>query len=195
MTLLALVRHGVTDWNIEGRIQGRRDTDLSDRGRALLAVRRLPADIAGFERISSPLRRCRQTAEILFGGDCPADPRLMELNWGRWEGHRREDLRADPDSGFREQEARGLDLTPPDGESPRQLQQRVLSLLAEIAAAGRPVLAVTHKGVIRGVMCLATGWDMMGKPPVKLDWGAAHLFRLAADGRPALERPNVSLEP
>lgn len=195
MTLLVAIRHGVTDWNVEGRIQGRRDTDLSVEGRALLSTRRIPERFAGFDRVCSPLKRCRQTAEILFGSPCPTDDRLKELNWGGWEGHRREELRADPESGFREQEARGLDLTPPNGESPRQLQQRVRPFLVEIAAAGAPTVAVVHKGVIRGLLCMATGWDMLGKPPVKLDWTAAHLFVLASDGTPRLEEANVSLEP
>jgi len=195
MTLFAVVRHGVTDWNIEGRMQGQRDTALSEQGRALLAERRLPAEFAEFDRICSPLSRCRETAEILLGAPCPVDDRLKELHWGAWEGQLREALRADPASGFREQEARGVDLTPPYGESPRQLQQRVRPLLAEVAAAGRPVLAVTHKGVIRAILCLATGWNMLGKPPVKLDWACAHLFRLDPDGTPRIERPNMSLEP
>ncbi|MFN4090792.1 MAG: histidine phosphatase family protein, partial [Alphaproteobacteria bacterium] len=175
MTLLAVVRHGVTDWNLEGRIQGRRDTPLSEAGRTLLAGRRIPEEWSDYDRLCSPLRRCRETADILFGPDAPyaTDPRLMELNWGGWEGRRREELRGDPATGFLEQEARGLDLRPPGGESPRELQQRVRSLLAEIAARGRPTLAVTHKGVIRGLLCLATGWDMLGRPPAKLDWTAA----------------------
>jgi probable phosphoglycerate mutase len=67
--------------------------------------------------------------------------------------------------------------------------------LAEIAAAGRPTAAITHKGVIRAVLALATGWDMLGKPPHRLSWSAAHLFRLDRAGRPRVERLNLALNP
>jgi broad specificity phosphatase PhoE len=91
-------------------------------------------------------------------------------------------------------EAAGLDLRPPGGESPREVQARVRPLLAEIAQSGRPTAAVTHKGVIRAVLALATGWDMRDKPPHRLDWSAAHLFRLDASGKPRIARLNVALE-
>jgi len=54
--------------------------------------------------------------------------------------------------------------------------------------------AVTHKDVIRAVLVLATGWDMRDKPPQRLDWSAAQLFRLDAGGRPTIARLNLPLE-
>jgi probable phosphoglycerate mutase len=93
-----------------------------------------------------------------------------------------------------EREATGLDFKPPGGESPRDVQARLQPLLAEIAAAGRPVGAVTHKGVIRAMLALATGWDMRGAAPFHLDWRAAHLFELDREGRPAPLRLNLALE-
>jgi probable phosphoglycerate mutase len=92
-------------------------------------------------------------------------------------------------------EAAGLDFKPPGGESPRDVQARLAPLLAEIAAGGRPVAAVTHKGVIRAVLALATRWDMHGKPPTRLDWRAIHLFRLDAAGQPSPDRFNLALLP
>ena len=50
-----------------------------------------------------------------------------------------------------------------------------------------PTLAVTHRGVIRAILAEATGWDMRGKPPARLDWDAVHLFMLDA-ARPAEHR-------
>ncbi len=195
MTLFALIRHGVTDWNLEGRLQGGQETPLNAQGRELIAMRRLPPELATFDRISSPMLRCRESADLLFrGAPYRIEPRLREMSWGAWEGQRREDLRADPSTGFQEQEALGLDLTPPGGESPRQVQQRLLAVTQDIARAGRPTLAIAHRGVLRALLCLATGWDMMGKPPIKLDWTAAHIFRLDERGWPAVERVNVSLE-
>jgi len=74
------------------------------------------------------------------------------------------------------------------------VQERVKPLLAEIAASRNDTAAITHKGVIRSVLALATGWDMLGKPPQRLSWSAAHLFRLDASGSPAVEQVNIPLE-
>src|SRR3546814_19659201 len=65
-------------------------------------------------------------------------------------------------------EALGLDLRPPGGESPRQVQDRLKPWLAERSSCGRDTIAVTHKGVIRALYALACGWDMTGPPPDKL---------------------------
>jgi probable phosphoglycerate mutase len=69
-----------------------------------------------------------------------------------------------------------------------------MPLLAEIADSARSTAAITHKGVIRAVLSLATGWDMREKPPHRLSWSAAHLFRLDESGRPAVARLNLPLE-
>ena len=72
---------------------------------------------------------------------------------------------------------------------------RVAPLLAEIARAGRPTIAVTHRGVIRAIYARAIGWAMSGEAPQELDLYAVHVFRLAPGGAPALERLNVPMEP
>ena len=59
------------------------------------------------------------------------------------------------------------------------------------AQAGQPTLAVTHRGVIRALFAEATGWDMRGKPPARLDWSAVHVFSLDDEGAPRVERLNV----
>ena len=191
MTLVALIRHGVTAWNAEGRIQGSRDIPLSPAGRAALARRAVPADLAGWNWIASPRTRCQETLAVLHPGTFTTDERLAEMAWGEWEGQRLDDLRAGGLTAGRE--ALGLDFRPPGGESPRELQGRIAAAFADIAAAGHPSVVVTHKGVIRAVLSLATGWDMRSKPPAKLDWTCAHLFRLDSAGRPTIERLNLPL--
>jgi 2,3-bisphosphoglycerate-dependent phosphoglycerate mutase len=116
------------------------------------------------------------------------------MAWGEWEGRSLAELRAELGQSMAAAEAKGLDFRPPGGESPRDVQHRVAPLLAEIAHAGRPVAAITHNGVIRAVLALATGWDMLGKPPHRLSWSAAHVFRLDSDGNPGVERLNLPLE-
>lgn len=188
MTTLALIRHMPTVWNRDGRLQGRRDTPLD---RDAIPSWRLPSELAGYRFLSSPLGRAQETAALL--GVAPlVDDRLTEMSWGEWEGFTLRELRstfADID----ELEAQGVDFRAPGGESPREVQARVAPLLAEIAAAGAPTAAFTHKGVIRAVFALATGWDMLGKPPHKLSWSAAHLFRLDPAGHPSVECLNISL--
>ncbi|HVC50839.1 MAG TPA: histidine phosphatase family protein [Stellaceae bacterium] len=191
MTLLALIRHAPTEWSAAGRLQGRADPALDP---AVLPEWRLPPTLAGFRVITSPLRRAVETARLL-GVAAPAiEPRLAEMAWGAWEGRTLADLRARLGPEMAAAEAAGLDFRPPGGESPRDVQHRLVPLMAELDEAGRATVAITHKGVIRAVFALATGWDMRGKPPARLSWSAAHLFRLGSDGVPAVERLNLPLE-
>ena len=179
-----------TVWNKEGRLQGQRDTPLDPDA---IPDWRLPPELAGFRFLASPLDRARATAARL--GVAPViDRRLIEMTWGAWEGYTLADLRDSFGGTLDELEAQGLDFRTPSGESPRDVQTRVRPLLTEIAAAGVPTAAITHKGVIRPIFALATGWNMLGKPPHRLSWSAAHLFRLAPDGHPTVERLNLSLE-
>ena len=130
---------------------------------------------------------------VLLRLDGAVAPPLVEMDWGRWEGRTIADLRADPAQAIEAMEARGLDLQPPDGESPRAVQARLRPFLQEIAALGMPAGAITHKGVIRALLALALNWDMREPEPVKLAWDAVHLFRLDADGTPRVERLNRSI--
>lgn len=192
MIRLALLRHGPTDWNAERRLQGRADLPLSAAGRIAVARRRIPAELAGFRWLTSPLLRARETARLL-GVAAEVEPALIEMDYGGWEGRTLAALRAEDPDGVAANEARGLDLRPPGGESPRDVQVRLAALAGRLPATGADVAAVTHKGVIRAALALAMGWDMTGKPPVRLDWSAAHLFLLEAGGRWSLVRPNLPL--
>jgi broad specificity phosphatase PhoE len=193
MTLLALLRHGPTEWNAARRLQGRRDIPLSPAGRDEVARLRLPPELAGWPWLTSPLRRASETAERLGLAQARHEPRLIEMGWGEWEGLTLAELDRIPEAALAERAAAGLDFQPPGGESPRQVQARLAPLLADIAQTGRPTGGVTHKGVIRAVFALASGWNMLGKPPGRLDWQSAHLFRLGADGSPTIKRLNLSL--
>ena len=192
MTPLALLRHAPTDWNAARRLQGRADIPLSASARATLRRKALPPQFRGWSALMSPLQRCRETAELL--GLAPTtDLRLIEMDWGAFEGRRLDDLRAEHGDTLAANEARGLDFRPPRGESPRDVQQRVAPLLTEIAQSGVATLAVTHRGVIRAVYASARGWDMTGSPPDELDLYALHLFALDAGGTPRVERLNIAL--
>lgn len=193
MTLFATLRHGPTAWNAEKRLQGRADIPLDPGAEASLRALRLPPIVAGWPVLTSPLSRCRQTAAAL-GLEATVEPALVEMDWGDYEGRRLADLRQDAGGAFAAAEARGLDFQPPGGESPRQVLARLAPLLARIAAAGQPRVAITHRGVIRVLHAVARGWDMVGKPPEKLAvHGTLQIFRLAPDGSPAIMALDVAL--
>lgn len=187
MIRLALLRHGATEWNRQHRLQGRSDLPLSADGRAQVGGWRLPAEMGAWRWWSSPLQRSRETADLLAAQFSPApaitvDSRLTEMSYGAWEGATLEQLRKRDGEQMRLWEARGLDMRPPDGETPRDVQARLRPWLAERAHEGRDCLAIVHKGVIRAVYALATGWTMEGKARDRLSDDCLQQFGLAKDG-------------
>jgi broad specificity phosphatase PhoE len=154
---LVFIRHGETDWNVEGRLQGQRDIPLNDNGRAqarrngraLIAA--IP-DIAGYDFVASPLERSRETMEIArlaMGLDPSAyhlDDRLREITFGDWEGFTTEELRERVPAMVKARETDKWGFLPPGGESYRLLSERVEAWIADIR---RPTVAVSHGGVGR----------------------------------------------
>lgn len=177
---IALLRHGVTEWNERGIIQGRTDIPLSAAGQAKLTVIRPCEDFLRARWVTSPLQRAVQTAAALNGA-AEIHPALIETNWGKFEGIRRADLRAEIKSR-RLTPDHGLDFCPPDGESMRDVRRRLLRWFAEtVPNTVTPVVAVTHKGVIRSVLSAACDWDMREEFQPKPDWSLPHIFAFADD--------------
>jgi uncharacterized phosphatase len=148
VTKLLLVRHGETDWNAEGRLQGQTDRPLSDYGRR--QARQLADELEGeqFEAIySSDLSRAQETAEIVGRRlDVPVelDPDLREKDWGTWEGLN----------------AVERDRVEFVGESTEAHQERMLQALRRISEhhpGDGVVLVVTHGGSMRRVQTAAMG--------------------------------------
>ncbi|HSA81750.1 MAG TPA: histidine phosphatase family protein [Geminicoccaceae bacterium] len=193
MTPLLLIRHGPTAWNRSGRIQGRADLGLSARGRAEVVAWRLPAAWAEARWLTSPLRRAQETAALLTDRPIVVEPRLIEMDWGAWEGRRGVDLRAAAPDDLADAEARGIDLRPPAGESPREVCERLQALCADLVTDPAPVVAVCHKGVIRAALALATGWDMRTKPPLRLARDQALALVCEPGGRLRLAPPPLPL--
>ena len=188
---LAVLRHAATAWNADRRLQGMTDTPLSATGEAQARSWRLPPPVDDWRRVSSPLWRARRTAELLRPASaitiCSA---LREMSFGLWEGRTIAELRATVGPPFIAEESKGLDFQPPRGESPRAVTIRVMAWLATLDG---PVVAVSHKAVIRAMLALATGWDMTARPPCRLDWRCLQLFEVATDGSLRLDKLNVPL--
>jgi probable phosphoglycerate mutase len=161
VTEIVLVRHGETDWNVEERFQGHADPPLNARGREQARV--LAARMAG-EHVdviyTSPLRRARETAEILaeaLGATVVSHDGLREVDVGEWQGLTRGDI----EERFPEAFARWREYGPgwEHGETYEQMADRVLAAMREIASAqqsGR-VVVVTHGGPVRAIAASADG--------------------------------------
>ena len=186
-----LLRHAPTAWNAEKRIQGRTDIPLSSDGARIAARWRLLDGAAGWPVLSSPLGRAMATAEAMGLRPEPFAS-LIEMDWGRLEGRRLPEIRAEGGEGFARDEALGLDFRPEGGETPREVGERVLAGLASLR---QDTVCVTHKGVLRALFARALDWDMRGKAPVKLGEGCCHRFRLEAGNVLRLVEANLPLDP
>jgi probable phosphoglycerate mutase len=148
MTTLLLVRHGETDWNAEGRLQGHTDQPLNEYGRA--QARELAEQLAADEPVdaiyASDLSRAKETAEILgarLGLPVVVDVDLREKHWGNWEG-----LTGD--------ERVTVEFV---GEATEDHRNRVMRAVDRIVErhAGERVVVVTHGGSLRRIQAALKG--------------------------------------
>lgn len=155
---LVLVRHGITDWNREGRFQGHLDPPLGDEGHreAAMIAARLAADPELRPRrvISSSLARAVQTAGAIgqaAGVPVQPDARLMELGQGRWEGRTHAELQVSDTRRYAAWRAATGLRRPPGGETAASALARLRSLMAELSAGpgSWPICLVTHGGAMR----------------------------------------------
>lgn len=166
---LIFVRHGETDWNVEGRLQGQRDIPLNDIGRgqaerngrelaAFFAKRRIePASVA---YAASPLSRARDTMDLvrrelgLPAGGYELDDRLKELTFGDWEGFTIPELAERVPDLTARRKVDKWGFVPPGGESYKMLSTRIEAWLALL---DRPTVVVSHGGVMRVLRGLLLG--------------------------------------
>jgi broad specificity phosphatase PhoE len=166
MPVLYYVRHGETDFNAEGRLQGRRDTVVNAHGREQAAesatlLRDLFArdgrQAQDFGYVASPLKRARETMEILratLGLDPHSydiDARLMEISYGEWEGRTLPEIEARTPEVLAERDRDKWDFVPPGGESYRELAKRIGEWYAGLT---RDTVVVAHGGGVRVLMAL-----------------------------------------
>lgn len=163
---LYLLRHGETAWNTERRMQGSRNSDLTERGRiqAQAMGRALQAELARepgptiFMR--SPLGRARETSEIvgrelgLASSVWREDTRLAELSYGAWEGFSWKEIEVTHPTALADWRADPHGYCPPGGETHEVLRRRSLAVLADIAATNTRTVVVSHGvsgAVVRGL--------------------------------------------
>jgi len=193
MINIYFIRHGQTQWNSEKKLQGRTDIPLNAAGRAQIAAYQLNEQLRAAKWYCSPLQRAQQTADIL-GINPSIEDAIIEMNWGAWEGRKLKEIqRADPDA-FARLEALGIDLMPPEAESPRIVGARVNDWIEHLAeqSVSVDVGCVSHKGVIRAVYALAANWDMKNKAEHKMDFHCAQHFCFE-DGVWSIGELNIAL--
>ncbi len=160
---LYFIRHGETDWNAVQRYQGQTDIPLNDKGRGQAARNgrtlgaRLGHEAATLDYVASPLSRASETMRIarremgLAPDDFRRDERLMEQNYGHWEGQLWAELpRIDPE-GYKAREADKWNWQPRGGESYAMLAERIAGWLEEI---DRDCVVAAHGAVSRALRSL-----------------------------------------
>jgi probable phosphoglycerate mutase len=155
---LYYVRHGETDWNLAQRYQGQKDIPLNATGReqarrnGRMLAAALGTAAAGLDYVASPLRRARETMEImrtelgLPPGAYRTDARLSEVHYGHWEGELWHELHLRDPQGFAAREADKWRWRPNGGESYQDLSDRVADWLGGVA---RDAVVAAHGGVMR----------------------------------------------
>lgn len=167
-TRVFLVRHGATVLSAEDRFAGATDVELSAEGRAQVA--RLAQRLADTQLAAvycSPLKRTVETAAILARShDLPPIPKdgLREIDHGRWEGLKRDEVEARFAEEFTAWEADPFTFAPEGGESGLSVMARALPVIREIVLKheGTNVLVVSHKATIRLLISSLLGFDARG---------------------------------
>jgi broad specificity phosphatase PhoE len=192
MPTIYYIRHGETEWNAEGKLQGGQDIPLNDLGRAQAA--NAGGILAGlFARdgrseqslafVASPLGRARSTMELVRGAlklpiaGYALDDRLREIGYGDWEGSTLAQMQASDPAVFAARQAEKWTVPPPGGESYASVQARMRDWYDQVKA---DTVAVAHGGTARALM-VALGIETSDSAAdLTIEQGAVYVF--GADG-------------
>lgn len=160
---LIFIRHGQTDWNLQGKIQGSYDSDLNDTGiKQAIELSEVLLNLNyKFSKIyTSPQKRALKTAEILSEHSninyFPIDD-LKEINMGKWEGLSWDEVESQYPSEYREWYLNRQYTKTPNGESYEDMLKRVLKAINTIIANNNEdVVIVSHSAIIMGLQCYVT---------------------------------------
>jgi probable phosphoglycerate mutase len=183
------VRHGQTDWNVAVRFQGQEDIDINstgwgqadENGRKLAGIL---GKAPGFDFVASPLRRTCETMRRvriqmdLPPGDFRTDIRLMELNFGDWQGYIADEIEAREPGVTARRDRDKWNFRPPgvNAESYAMLAARVESWLEELT---QETVGVVHGGVIRALFHLIEG--VPGEKAASMDTPQDAILKLEHD--------------
>ncbi|WP_417685245.1 histidine phosphatase family protein [Roseibium sp.] len=186
---LIFIRHGQTDWNAEGRMQGQKDIPLNATGEGqargngerlggFLAAEGL--DAADFDFVSSPLGRTRRTMELvrsamgLDAGRYRLDDQLKEITFGHWEGSTLEELADTAPDLVQARREDKWGFAPPAGESYEMLTERIGKWLITVVS---PSIVVAHGGVFRALRGLLEGMEIARVPKLDVPQDKVFIWR------------------
>jgi broad specificity phosphatase PhoE len=183
------IRHGETDWNVEGRLQGHHDVPLNARGRAQATLcgeilrdlfARDGRDPESLDYVSSPLGRARQTMELarialgLVAGGYAIEPRLTEISFGDWEGFTIAELRNRDPQRIAQREHDKWHFIAPGGESYKAVSERMHAWYGGLT---RDVVVTAHGGTARGLMASLGIAKPAAAPLIDIAQGVAYVFQ------------------
>lgn len=188
MPTIYYIRHGETEWNALGRLQGVQDIPLNELGREQsVHAGHILADLLGrngrsaaaIDFVSSPLGRARQTMELVRGtlklalSNYAIDDRLREIGYGAWEGSTLAEMQAkDPDLFARRQTEKWT-VAPPGGESYVAVQARMTGWYLGLTA---DTVAVAHGGTARALMVALGLKTPENAADLGIEQGAVYVF-------------------
>jgi broad specificity phosphatase PhoE len=186
------IRHGETEWNALGRLQGVQDIPLNELGRRQSVsagdilkdlLRRDGESETSLPFVASPLGRACQTMELLRGAlklplsGYAIDDRLREIGYGQWEGATLAEAQAQDPDLFARRQAEKWTVAPPGGETYVSVQARMAEWYRGLAAH---TVAVAHGGTARALM-VALGFETPeSAADLAIEQGAVYVF---GDGR------------
>ena len=186
--IIYYVRHGLTDWNVAQRLQGRCDTPVNAEGRAqaarcgeilgelLARDSRLPSNL---DYVSSPLVRARATMELMRSvlgldpSDYDIDPRLAEISFGEWDGLTYAEIMTRDKDIVATREADKWAFVPPAGESYADVARRMGEWYA--ALRGDTVVAA-HGGTARALLAYLAIVPPHEAPHYSIEQGVLYVF-------------------
>ena len=185
---LYYIRHGETDWNVAGRLQGRHDVPLNARGRAQashcgeilrdLFVRE-SRDPESLDYVSSPLARACQTMELartalgLGAQVYRSDERLAEIAFGEWEGYTIAQLHTRDPQRIAQREHDKWHFLPPGGESYQMVSARMRDWYESLAA---DTVVTAHGGTARGLIAHLGIAKPAAAPLLDIAQGVVYVF-------------------
>ena len=189
MRTVYYIRHGETDWNAAGRLQGHRDIPLNDKGReqarhcgAVLhdLFAKEGRDPASLDYLSSPLLRATETMEWVRDGlglprdDFRREPQLIELSFGDWEGATIALLHQNDPVRIAQREHDKYHFVPPNGESYQMVEARMKRWYDALTG---DVVVTSHGGTCRGLMASLGVAQRAAAPLIDIAQGVVYVFR------------------
>jgi probable phosphoglycerate mutase len=194
-TRYSLIRHGLTTWNLEHRLQGKQDIPLCAEGRAQVTSWEPALKQEKIEHIvSSPLKRSRETATIIgrfLNIGVTIEPNIREQDFGRWQAMTLGQITDRFPRALAEEEKKGWQFCPPGGEGRLQVLKRAITALEQIGRdfRGQSILVVTHQSIIKALVYHLLNKKYIPQDPVLLH--PCYLHRIQAAPARARLTPNA----